>query len=209
MNCLSALLIHFHFVSSFRSITTLEYYIQTGLDALEESRKCLLERLLEINQTMENPREEDIIRVRYCANCYDNCDGPACTHCELDELFQVCSFFFAKTLWLVLYDTLLCFYQVYEARLFRLNKSNNGEFITSVEAAVNLQKKKSALNRFYWSLSRPDKSSALSASEYEDNGKKRDAGENVTVGCWLMFFVKFIVVFLRYLLYLLTTTSEP
>ncbi|KAL2526855.1 zinc ion binding [Abeliophyllum distichum] len=144
--------------ASFRSITALQYYIQTGLDSLEESRKCLLDRLLEIDQTMENPREEDITRVRYCANCYDNCDGPACTHCELDEIFQV-----------------------YEARLFRLNNSNNGEVITSVEEAVNLRKKKSALNQFYWSLSRTDKSSALSASEYEDNGKKRDVGENVTV----------------------------
>ncbi|KAI3458420.1 hypothetical protein Pfo_015083 [Paulownia fortunei] len=142
----------------FRSITTLKYYIQTGLDALEGSRKTLLERLLEIDQTMENPREEDIARVRYCKKCNSNYDGPACTHCELDEIFQV-----------------------YEARLFRLNKSNNGEVITSVEEAVNLQKKKSALNHFYWNLSREDKSSTLSGSDYKDNGKKRDVGEKVMV----------------------------
>ncbi|KAL7107476.1 hypothetical protein ACP275_06G057200 [Erythranthe tilingii] len=143
---------------SFRSITTLKYYIQTGLDALEGSRKTLLDRLVEIDQTMENPREEDISRVRYCKKCMANCDGPACTHCELDEIFQV-----------------------YEARLFRLNKNNNGEVITSAEEAVNMQKKKSALNQFYSNLSRDDKSSALSASDYEDNGKKRNVGETVTV----------------------------
>lgn len=69
-------------------------------------------------------------------------------------------------------------YQVYEARLFRLNKSNNGEVITSVEEAVNLQKKQSALNQFYWNLSRDDKT-----SDYQDNGKKREQMEKVTVRC--------------------------
>ncbi|KAL0298265.1 UNVERIFIED_CONTAM: E3 ubiquitin-protein ligase SHPRH [Sesamum radiatum] len=144
--------------ASFRSITALKYYIQTGLDALEESRRTLLDRLLEIDQTMENPREADITRVRYCKKCNSNHDGPACTHCELDEVFQA-----------------------YEARLFRLNKSTNGEAITSAEEAVNLQKKKSALNHFYWNLSREDKTSTLSASDDKDNGKKRDVGEKVTV----------------------------
>ncbi|KAL2227323.1 UNVERIFIED_CONTAM: E3 ubiquitin-protein ligase SHPRH [Sesamum indicum] len=144
--------------ASFRSITALKYYIQTGLDALEESRRTLLDRLLEIDQTMENPREVDIARVRYCKKCNSNHDGPACTHCELDEVFQA-----------------------YEARLFRLNKSTNGEAITSAEEAVNLQKKKSALNHFYWNLSREDKTSTLSASDDKDNGKKRDVGEKVTV----------------------------
>ncbi|KAL6530383.1 hypothetical protein OROHE_014736 [Orobanche hederae] len=142
----------------FRSITTLKYYIGTGLDALEGSRKTLLDRLLEIDQTMENPNEEDIARVRYCKKCNSNFDCPACTHCELDEIFQV-----------------------YEARLFRLNRSNNGEVITSAEEAVNLQKKKSALNQFFWNLSREDKSSDSSFSEYKDNGNKRDVGEKVTV----------------------------
>ncbi|KAL0401070.1 UNVERIFIED_CONTAM: E3 ubiquitin-protein ligase SHPRH, partial [Sesamum latifolium] len=144
--------------ASFRSITALKYYIQTGLDALEESRRTLLDRLLEIDQTMENPKEVDIARVRYCKKCNSNHDGPPCTHCELDEVFQA-----------------------YEARLFRLNKSTNGEAITSAEEAVNLQKKKSALNHFYWNLSREDKTSTLSASDDKDNGKKRDVGEKVTV----------------------------
>lgn len=84
--------IHIVFSNSFRSITTIKYYIQIGLDALEESRKILLDRLLEIDQTMENPREEDVARVRYCKKCNSNFDGPACTHCELDEIFQVRNF---------------------------------------------------------------------------------------------------------------------
>ncbi|KAM7494701.1 hypothetical protein LguiB_029310 [Lonicera macranthoides] len=144
--------------SCFRSTTTLKYYIQTGLDSLEDSRKTLLDRLLEIDQSMENPREEDIERVRYCPNCQANGDGPLCVHCELDELFQV-----------------------YEARLFRLNKGNNGGIITSVDEAVDLQKKKSALNRFYWNLSQGDKNSTSSSMQDEDEGKKRDVGEKVMV----------------------------
>ncbi|KAA8533961.1 hypothetical protein F0562_031478 [Nyssa sinensis] len=142
----------------FRSITGLKYYIQTGLDSLEESRKALLDRLLEIDQTMENPREEDIERVRYCPNCQANADGLICVHCELDELFQV-----------------------YEARLFRLNKGHDGEVITSAEEAIDLQKKKSALNRFYWTLSRSNKNSTSSSVGYEDNGRRRDVGEKVVV----------------------------
>ncbi|XP_059666858.1 uncharacterized protein LOC132312497 isoform X2 [Cornus florida] len=144
--------------SCFRSITTLKYYIQTGLDLLEDSRKKLVDRLLEIDQTMGNPRLEDIERVRYCPNCQPNGDGPICVHCELDELFQV-----------------------YEARLFRLNKGHDGGVIISAEEAVDLQKKKSALNRFYWTLSKPDKNSTSSSVRYEDNGRKRDVGEKVVV----------------------------
>lgn len=45
---------------SFRSITALKYYIQTGLDSLEDSRRTLLDRLLQLDQTMENPRQEDV-----------------------------------------------------------------------------------------------------------------------------------------------------
>lgn len=71
--------------------------------------------------------------------------------------------------------------QVYEARLFRLNKSNNGEVITSVEEAINLQKKQSALNQFYWNLSREDKSATLPASDDTDTGTKREMMEKVTV----------------------------
>jgi len=49
----------------------------------------VLDRLLEIDQTMENPKDQDIERVGKCRNCQPNCDGPPCVLCELDELFQV------------------------------------------------------------------------------------------------------------------------
>ncbi|KAI7749310.1 hypothetical protein M8C21_023645 [Ambrosia artemisiifolia] len=146
------------FADCFRSITALKYYIQTGLDSLEESRRTLLNRLLELDQSMENPRQEDVERVRYCPNCQVNGDGLICVHCELDELFQV-----------------------YEARLFRLNKGHDGGVITSAEEAVDLQKKKSALNRFYWTLSKPDKASQSSSVNYEDDGRKRGIGDKVMV----------------------------
>ncbi|KAJ0466042.1 putative DNA helicase transcription factor C2H2 family [Helianthus annuus] len=140
------------------SITALEYYIQTGLDSLEDSRRTLLNRLLELDRSMENPRQEDVERVRYCPNCQVNGDGLICVHCELDELFQV-----------------------YEARLFRLNKGHDGGVITSAEEAVDLQKKKSALNRFYWTLSQPDKGPQSSSVNNEDDGRKRGIGEKVMV----------------------------
>ncbi|XP_027104125.1 uncharacterized protein [Coffea arabica] len=144
--------------SCFGSITSLKYYIQTGLDSLEECRKNVLDRLLEIDYTMENPSEADIDRVRHCPNCQDNDHGPLCVHCELDDLFQV-----------------------YEARLFRTNKGRNGEVITSAEEVVDLQKKRSALNHFYRTLSQPDPKSALTTNKYEDDGKKRDVKEKVMV----------------------------
>lgn len=143
--------------SCFQSITALKYYLQTTLDSLEDSRKTLLDGLMEIDNRMENPRVEDIERVRYCPNCYSG-DGLVCVHCELDELFQV-----------------------YEARLFRLNKGHDGGLITSAEEAVDLQKKKSALNQFYWKLSQAGKSSTSATVRNEDDGKKRDAGEKVMV----------------------------
>ncbi|XP_047328470.1 E3 ubiquitin-protein ligase SHPRH isoform X2 [Impatiens glandulifera] len=142
--------------SCFRSITALKYYIQTGLDSLEASRKTLLDRLLEIDNTLSNPKREDVERVRYCPVCQPNGDGCLCVHCELDELFQV-----------------------YEARLFRLKNMHNGGAITSAEEAVGLQKKKSALNRFYWNLSRTDKSTPNVLEE--DTIGKRDVGEKVLV----------------------------
>lgn len=74
---------------SFRSITGLKYYIQTGLDTLEVSRKTVVDRLLQIDQTVEEPGEVDIARVGSCRNCQPNGDGASCTLCEMDELFQV------------------------------------------------------------------------------------------------------------------------
>ncbi|XP_038884910.1 E3 ubiquitin-protein ligase SHPRH isoform X6 [Benincasa hispida] len=142
--------------SRFRSINALKYHVQSGLDLLEASRKVVLDRLLEIDQTMENPKEEDIERVRYCRNCQADSNGPPCVLCELDDLFQE-----------------------YEARLFRLNKVQGG-MVTSVEEAVEAQKKKSALNRFYWSLLQQNKNSSSSRVGYEEPNK-RDVGEKVMV----------------------------
>uniref|UniRef100_A0A803NY48 E3 ubiquitin-protein ligase SHPRH n=1 Tax=Cannabis sativa TaxID=3483 RepID=A0A803NY48_CANSA len=142
--------------SGFRSISGLKYHIQSGLDLLESSRKVLLDQLLEIDHTMDNPREEDIERVRYCQNCQINGDGPSCVMCELDELFQR-----------------------YEARLFRLNKAHGG-IISSAEEAVDLQKKNSALNRFYWNLSQQNKTLKSASNDYEES-RKRDVREKVVV----------------------------
>ncbi|KAM1069775.1 hypothetical protein ACFX13_001692 [Malus domestica] len=139
--------------SRFRSISGLKYHMQTGLDQLAASRKTLLDRLLEIDQTMENPKEEDIHRVRNCRNCKGCDDGPLCVLCELDELFRD-----------------------YEARLFRSEKVGGGT-ATCAEEAVALQKKNSELNRFYQNLSQPNKESTSSNSNKES--KKRDAGKVV------------------------------
>lgn len=72
-----------------------------------------------------------------------------------------------------------CLLQAYEARLFRFNKGHGGGVISSADEAVDLRKKVSALNRFYWTLSQPDK--APPPSSNEDEGKKRDVGEKVMV----------------------------
>lgn len=143
--------------SRFQSISGLKYLIQTGLDSLEASRKALLEKLLEIDQTMEKPRDEDVERVRYCPNCQPNCDGPLCVHCEVDELFQA-----------------------YEARLFCLKKGDNGGIVTSAEEAVDLQKRKFALNRFFGALSNLNRSSTSSVGN-EKHKQQRDVGANVVV----------------------------
>ncbi|XP_057980815.1 uncharacterized protein LOC131166357 isoform X2 [Malania oleifera] len=132
-------------------------YMQSALDLLEASRKTLIDQILEIDQTMENPRAEDVERVRYCPKCYQNGDGPLCVHCELDELFQV-----------------------YEARLFRSSKAHGG-MISSAEEAVDLQKKKSARNHFYWTLSQSNKKPSSSTVENEEYKTKRVAREDVVV----------------------------
>ncbi|KAK9124782.1 hypothetical protein Sjap_014384 [Stephania japonica] len=141
----------------FRSISGLKYLIQTSIDSLETSRKVLLERLLEVDKTMEEPRDEDVERVRYCRNCHDNADGPICVLCEMDELFQL-----------------------YGARLFGVTKGDVGGMIASAEEAVDLQRKRSALNQFFWALSRPDKGSSSNVSG-EENKKQRDVGGKVVV----------------------------
>ncbi|GMH27024.1 hypothetical protein Nepgr_028867 [Nepenthes gracilis] len=143
--------------SCFRSISSLKYYIQTGLDSLEAARKKLFDRLMEIDQTMENPRDEDVDRVRYCPKCYANGDGLLCVHCELDELFQA-----------------------YEARLFLLKRDRDGRIVASAEEAVDLQKKKTELNQFYWTLAEKNKTAASSTRD-EETKRKRDTGKMIVV----------------------------
>ncbi|MED6124025.1 hypothetical protein PIB30_055145, partial [Stylosanthes scabra] len=140
----------------FRSISSLKYQIQTGLDQLETSRKGLLDRLLEIDQTMEKPNDEDIDRMGKCQNCQPNCDGPPCILCELDELFQD-----------------------YEARLFVL-KNERGGIISSAEEAVDLQKKNFALNHFLSKLSKSNHRATVSEIDSEDS-KRRNVGQRVVV----------------------------
>ncbi|XP_052107843.1 uncharacterized protein LOC107459335 [Arachis duranensis] len=140
----------------FRSISSLKYQIQTGLDQLETSRKGLLDRLLEIDQTMEKPNEEDIDRMGKCQTCQPNCDGPPCILCELDELFQD-----------------------YEARLFVL-KNERGGIISSAEEAVDLQKKNFALNHFLSKLSKSNHRATASQIDNEES-KKRNVGQRVVV----------------------------
>ncbi|KAL3565342.1 hypothetical protein D5086_033388, partial [Populus alba] len=74
--------------SRLRSITGLKYHIQTHLDQLEASRQTLLDRILEIDQTMANPKEEDIERVRHCRICQAIDDGPTCVHCEWEGIIS-------------------------------------------------------------------------------------------------------------------------
>ncbi|KAK7275887.1 hypothetical protein RIF29_17013 [Crotalaria pallida] len=140
-----------------RSIGSLKYQIQTGLDQLEASRKVLLDRLLEIDQTMEKPKEDDIERVGKCQNCQPSCDGPPCILCEIDELFQD-----------------------YVARLFVL-KNERGRIISSAEEAIDLQKKKFALNHFLSKLSSQSNHSSTASDIGNEESKKRNAGQRVVV----------------------------
>ncbi|XP_008782680.2 E3 ubiquitin-protein ligase SHPRH isoform X1 [Phoenix dactylifera] len=109
----------------FQSIGGLKYTIQSGLDSLESSRKVLIDQLIEINQTMERPKDDDIERVRYCPNCSGG-NGPLCTLCELDGVFQA-----------------------YEARLFLLRKANDGAVFGSSEEVLDLQRQKFELNSYF------------------------------------------------------------
>ncbi|KAK9741867.1 hypothetical protein RND81_03G134600 [Saponaria officinalis] len=114
--------------SRFKSMSSLKYYIKTGVDSLEASRKKVLDHLLEIDERMKNPRDEDVSRVRNCSGCYLNRDGPLCVHCELNKSFQA-----------------------YEARLF-LKQRNDGGVIESAEEALELQKRNVERNSFMSNL---------------------------------------------------------
>ncbi|KAL9247813.1 hypothetical protein vseg_021203 [Gypsophila vaccaria] len=114
--------------SRFKSTSSLKYYIKSGVDSLEASRKEVLDHLLQIDRRMENPRDEDVARVRNCSGCFLNKDGPLCVHCELNKSFQA-----------------------YEARLF-LKQRNDGGVIESAEEAIELQQKNLERNNFMSNL---------------------------------------------------------
>ncbi|XP_010554570.1 PREDICTED: E3 ubiquitin-protein ligase SHPRH [Tarenaya hassleriana] len=144
--------------SHFRTIHGMKFHLQTFMDTLEGSRKRVIDRLLEIDQTMEKPNIEDIERITNCKYCQKKDDGPLCLHCELDELFQE-----------------------YEARLFRLNRSRRGVMESaSVEEMVDMQKKKSALNLFFSGLSSRNKD-LNSSNDGDTEPTKRNSGDIVIV----------------------------
>ncbi|KAF3554843.1 hypothetical protein F2Q69_00017781 [Brassica cretica] len=141
--------------SRFRTIHGMKLHLQTCMDTLESSRKTVMDKLLEINKTMKKPRVEDIECIGNCKYCNKKDDGPTCIHCELDERFQE-----------------------YEARLFRLNKSRGGVMEhASAEEMVDLQKKKSARNHFFFGLSSRNNPSSVDNEE----PTKRNAGDAVIV----------------------------
>uniref|UniRef100_A0ACD5WM79 Uncharacterized protein n=1 Tax=Avena sativa TaxID=4498 RepID=A0ACD5WM79_AVESA len=138
--------------SRVQTIAALKYTIQSGIDCLRGSRQQLMNRLLEIDKTMDNPRDDDIEGQRYCPKCYDG-TGSLCIQCELDELFQG-----------------------YEARLFVVKKSNNDSVIASVDEAQDLQRRKYELNHFFRNKK------ANEGSEVDgDSNNPRSARENIQV----------------------------
>ncbi|CAF2298271.1 unnamed protein product [Brassica napus] len=144
--------------SRFRTIHGMKLHLQTCMDTLESSRKTVMDKLLEIDQTMEKPRLEDIECIGNCKYCNKKDDGPTCIHCELDERFQE-----------------------YEARLFRLNKSRGGVMEhASAEEMVDLQKKKSARNHFFFGLSSRNNDVNPSHVDNEEP-TKRNASDAVIV----------------------------
>lgn len=178
---------------SFRTIHGMKLHLQTCMDTLESSRKTVMDKLLEINKTMKKPRVEDIECIGNCKYCNKKDDGPTCIHCELDERFQVCFFclcvcarFYMKFL-LMLVNVLKKSSQEYEARLFRLNKSRGGVMEhASAEEMVDLQKKKSARNHFFFGLSSRNNDVNPSHVDNEEP-TKRNASDAVIVSHLICF----------------------
>nr|CAD1829183.1 unnamed protein product [Ananas comosus var. bracteatus] len=132
------------------SISVLRYNILSGLESLQDSRKILTDRILEIDQTLGNPKDEDIERQRCCPNCYDG-NGSLCIQCELDILFQV-----------------------YEAKLFLIKKSHDVDVIASVEEAIDLQRRKYEFNLFF-----SNRMTLVESDSHDEKGKQRFARENI------------------------------
>ncbi|XP_039128220.1 LOW QUALITY PROTEIN: E3 ubiquitin-protein ligase SHPRH [Dioscorea cayenensis subsp. rotundata] len=135
-----------------RNIGFLKYTVQAGLDSLEQSRQALLKKLMEIDQAIENPKDDDIAQLRDCPACNEG-NGSLCGPCELDDLFQV-----------------------YEASLFLIKRAHNDSVITSVEEALDLQKQKLELRRFF-----RDKKTSIQSSSDHEKMKQRNVKANVQV----------------------------
>ncbi|KAI5008977.1 hypothetical protein ZWY2020_010025 [Hordeum vulgare] len=138
--------------SRVQTIAGLKYTIKVGIDSLEGSRQKLMVRLLEIDKTMDNPRDKDIESQRYCPKCYDG-TGSLCIQCELDGLSQG-----------------------YEARLFVVKKSNSDSVIDSVEEAQDLQRRTYELNHFF-----RNKKTNEGSEVGGNNVNPRSVGENIQV----------------------------
>ncbi|KAL6657357.1 hypothetical protein ACP70R_005137 [Stipagrostis hirtigluma subsp. patula] len=138
--------------SRVKTIAGLKYTIQADIDSLQSTRQQLMDRLLEVDKTMDNPRDEDVEGLRYCPNCYDG-TGSLCIQCELDELFQR-----------------------YEARLFLVKKSNNDSVIDTVEEAQNIQRRKYEFNQFF-----RNKRTNEGSEPGHNNDNPRSARENIQV----------------------------
>ncbi|KAH9308738.1 hypothetical protein KI387_036649 [Taxus chinensis] len=147
--------------SRFQDISGLKYIVLMGLDSLENSRKSLVDCLMDVDKMMDNPKDTDIARIRNCSNCQASNSGILCLHCEMDELFQV-----------------------YENRLFLLRTGEDAGTIASAEEALNLQKHRSALNRFFGSLSQErDRTNDYSTgtNTADKNGRKRQYKGHIQV----------------------------
>lgn len=73
----------------FNDISGLKMVLVMELEAMEESRKELLQRLSGLGAKMENPDMFDTERAGNCSICQPDMKGPSCAHCEAEELFQV------------------------------------------------------------------------------------------------------------------------
>ncbi|KAL5711464.1 RING-type E3 ubiquitin transferase [Ranunculus cassubicifolius] len=144
--------------SRFESINGMKYVIQTGLDLLESSRLELIERILEIDMTMEQPRDADILSGRSCRNCLNKRDGPICVRCDLDNLLRV-----------------------YMARLFFCKTEVKvGETVAvTAEEAVQLNMKSSGRNQFFKDLENLTYDASLQFGRGERNKIKSDLGSVV------------------------------
>lgn len=159
----------------------LKYTIQTGLESLETSRQAVIKRILEIDQTMEKPNNEDIERKRYCPNC-NNGNGPLCINCELDQLFQVClsylAFSYGRKSHRISSFSHSFTLQIYEAGLFLAKKAKSGAVVAS-EDAIEIQKQKAALNRFF-----RDSEMSKRNSNFDEKSKQRHVREEIQVNVY-------------------------